>query len=61
MLTGKCKYTGTTQLCAKAFHRGAYVQAAALPTVQVNVDLGMLALLATKLNDDWAAQSTRAP
>ena len=50
-LTGKYKYTGTTQLPVKAFRGDVDFAAAALPTVQPNVDLGMLALLVTTLND----------
>ena len=50
-LTLKYKYTGTTQLPVKAFRGDLDFAAACLPTVQPNVDLGMLALLVTYLNE----------
>jgi len=49
-LTNKYGYTGTTQLPVKAFRGDIDFASAKLPTVQPNVDLGMLALLVTHLN-----------
>jgi len=49
-LTLKYKYTGTTQLPAKAFRGDIDFAKAKLPTVQPNVDLGCLALLISYLN-----------
>jgi len=49
-LTLKYGYTGTTQLPVKAFRGDVSFTEAKLPTVQPNVDLGMLALLVTYLN-----------
>lgn len=49
-LTLKYKYTGTTQLPIKAFRGDINFCKAKLPTVQPNVDLGMLALLCSFLN-----------
>jgi hypothetical protein len=49
-LTLKYKYTGTTQLPVKAFRGDIDFSKAKLPTVQPNVDLGMLALLCSYLN-----------
>ena len=49
-LTLKYKYTGTTQLPVKAFRGDVDFATACLPTVQPNVDLGMLALCVTYLN-----------
>ena len=51
-LTLKYKYTGTTQLPVKAFRGDLDFAKACLPTVQPNVDLGMLALLVTSLNEN---------
>ena len=50
-LTLRYKYTGTTQLPVKAFRGDIDFAKACLPTVQPNVDLGMLALLVTCLNE----------
>lgn len=50
-LTNKYGYTGTTQLPVKAFRGDVDFAAATLPTVQPNVDLGMLAVLVTFLNE----------
>lgn len=49
-LTLKYKYTGTTQLPAKAFRGDIDFAKGKLPTVQPNVDLGCLALLVSYLN-----------
>ena len=49
-LSDKYKYTGTTQLPIKAFRGDIDFAKAKLPTVQPNVDLGMLALLCSYLN-----------
>ena len=46
----KYKYTGTTQLPIKAFRGDINFCKAKLPTVQPNVDLGMLALLCSFLD-----------
>lgn len=43
------RYTGTTQLPVKAFRGDLDFAKACLPTVQPNVDLGMLALCVTYL------------
>lgn len=50
-LSLKYKYTGTTQLPIKAFRGDIDFCMAKLTTVQPNVDLGMLALLCTTLNE----------
>lgn len=50
-LTLKYKYTGTTQLPAKAFRGDIDFAKAKLPTVQPNVDLGCLALVVSYLNE----------
>mmetsp|Transcript_41594 Transcript_41594/g.50459 ORF Transcript_41594/g.50459 Transcript_41594/m.50459 type:complete len:552 (-) Transcript_41594:220-1875(-) len=49
-LTLKYKYTGTTQLPVKAIRGDIDFAAAKLPTVQPNVDLGILALVCSFLN-----------
>eukprot|EP00529_Nitzschia_sp_RCC80_P011887 CAMPEP_0113466016 /NCGR_PEP_ID=MMETSP0014_2-20120614/14046_1 /TAXON_ID=2857 /ORGANISM="Nitzschia sp." /LENGTH=562 /DNA_ID=CAMNT_0000358209 /DNA_START=74 /DNA_END=1762 /DNA_ORIENTATION=- /assembly_acc=CAM_ASM_000159 len=50
-LSLKYNYTGTTQLPVKAFRGDIDFCKATLSTVQPNVDLGMLALLCTTLNE----------
>jgi len=50
-LGSKYKYAGTTQLPVKAFRGDLDFAAAKLTTVQPNVDLGMLALLVSSLNE----------
>jgi len=50
-LTDKYKYTGTTQLPVKSFRGDVDFAKAKLTTVQPNVDLGMLALLVSVLNE----------
>mmetsp|Transcript_39237 Transcript_39237/g.62129 ORF Transcript_39237/g.62129 Transcript_39237/m.62129 type:complete len:551 (-) Transcript_39237:184-1836(-) len=49
-LTIKYKYTGTTQLPVKAIRGDINFAEAKLPTVQPNVDLGILALVISYLN-----------
>jgi hypothetical protein len=49
-LTLKYKYTGTTQLPVKAIRGDISFAEAKLPTVQPNVDLGILALVVSFLN-----------
>jgi len=49
-LTIKYKYTGTTQLPVKAIRGDINFAEAKLPTVQPNVDLGILALVVSYLN-----------
>jgi len=51
----KYRYTGTTQLPIKAFRGDINFQKAKLKTVQPNVDLGMLALLCSHLNNNGNA------